>query len=73
MAGYVDGVGTHLGRAVESYNKAVGSFEGRVLVSARKFAELGAAVRDEIPELQPVDKAPHPRACKVVGWRKLAV
>ncbi len=62
MAGYVDGVGTHLGRAVESYNKAVGSFEGRVLVSARKFAELGAAVKDEIPELEPVDKAPRPVA-----------
>jgi DNA recombination protein RmuC len=58
MAGHMDGVGSQLGRAVESYNKAVGSFEGRVLVSARKFVELGAAVKDEIPELEPVDKAP---------------
>jgi len=56
--GHFQTVGTSMERAVESYNKAVGSMESRVLVSARKFKELGAAAGDEIPELNPVDEAP---------------
>ena len=55
LAGHITSVGTGLDRAVDSYNKAVGSLESRVLVSARKFAELGASVADDIPELAPIE------------------
>jgi DNA recombination protein RmuC len=55
LASHITSVGTGLDRAVESYNKAVGSLESRVLVSARKFAELGASVADDIPQLEPVE------------------
>jgi len=55
LTGHITSVGDNLDRAVESYNKAVGSLESRVLVSARKFAELGASVVDDIPELEPVE------------------
>jgi len=55
LAGHIASVGIGLDRAVESYNKAVGSLESRVLVSARKFAELGASVAEDIPELEPIE------------------
>jgi DNA recombination protein RmuC len=56
--GHFEGVGANLRRGVEAYNKAVGSMESRVLPSARKFRELGAATGAEIAELPPVDEAP---------------
>jgi DNA recombination protein RmuC len=47
-----------LDRAIESYNKAVGSYESRVLVSARRFKELGASTGEEIEVLELVEKSP---------------
>jgi DNA recombination protein RmuC len=50
FATHLGAVGKDLDRAVDSYNKAVGSLESRVLVSARRFPELGAAGVLEMPE-----------------------
>jgi len=55
LAGHMEAVGKGLDRAVESYNKAVGSLESRVMVSARKFAELGTPVSEEIPDVPQIE------------------
>jgi DNA recombination protein RmuC len=41
LGDHVSAVGKGLNTAVAAYNKAVGSLEGRVLVTARRFAEMG--------------------------------
>jgi len=51
-------IGLGLEKAVDTYNKAVGSLEGRVLPSARKLKELGAATGDGLPVIEPVDESP---------------
>ncbi len=45
-----------LDSSVEAYNKVVGSFEGRVLPSARRFEELGITSAQEIATLEPIEK-----------------
>lgn len=57
MVEYLNKLGGSLGKAVESFNSTVASFEGRVLTSARKFKVLGAGSKKEIEELPPLDKS----------------
>ena len=57
MAGHFTDMRKGLDRAVGSYNNAVGSLESRVMPTARKFKELGAAAQGEIDSIGLIDKA----------------
>jgi DNA recombination protein RmuC len=58
MGDHWNKMGTALERAVEAYNSAVGSLEARVMVTARKFADLKTApLGVEIAKLEPVEKS----------------
>ena len=59
LGGHFDALGSRLRSVLESYNQAVGSLEGNVLVKARKFKELQTANgSDEIKPLEPIDRVP---------------
>jgi DNA recombination protein RmuC len=57
MAEHFQRVGKGLDDAVKGYNAAVGSLEGRVLVSARRFQELGISSAKEPPEITRIDRS----------------
>ncbi len=58
LAGYLNDIGRGLAGANNAFNKAVGSLEARVLPSARRFKDLGAATGAELPPVDPVETVP---------------
>jgi DNA recombination protein RmuC len=55
FVGHFDKVGRNLDTAVAAFNKAVSSFQTRLLVTARKFPEHGVT-NDPLPELKQIEK-----------------
>lgn len=61
LAEHFSKLGNSLTSAVEHYNKAIGSYETRVMSTARKFEELKAAPEGStLPEIENVEKATRP-------------
>jgi DNA recombination protein RmuC len=53
---HLDSLRSAIDKAVDSWNRVVGSLEHQVLPSVRRFRELKATSAEEIPELEPVDR-----------------
>ncbi len=59
LAEHFSKLGRSLAAAVDHYNSAIGTYETRVLISARKFEDLKATPQAAtIPPLEPIDRAP---------------
>ncbi|MFN8643138.1 MAG: DNA recombination protein RmuC, partial [Candidatus Binatia bacterium] len=58
LADHFEGVRKGLDAAIQAYNRAAGSLESRLLVSARRFKDLGAGSEQEVRALEMIDRAP---------------
>jgi DNA recombination protein RmuC len=66
MAEYVAQVGGALRRAGAAYDDFVGSLDARVLVSARRFRDLGVSAPRDMPDIPPVHiEMREPRAAEL--------
>ncbi len=60
MAGYFEDVAKGLTRSVDAYNRAVGSLESRVLVTARRLKDTGISASEALPDLSPIEQSARP-------------
>ncbi len=55
---HINKTGNYLSQATISFNKMIMSLERRVMVSVRKFKDLGASGDKDLPEVQPIEQIP---------------
>ena len=60
MAIHFEEVARGLGKSVDAYNRAIGSLESRVLVTARRLKDSGISAPEALPELGPIEHTPRP-------------
>jgi len=65
FAGHLNEVRKRLDGAVQSYNQAAGSFESRVLVTARRLKDLKVTTAEELPAAESIDTVP--RVLRQIG------
>ena len=65
LAGHFSDIGKVLDQTIDAYNKAAGSLERRVLVTARKFKDLGASTGKDIERVKNIDHSTRPLSIKI--------
>jgi DNA recombination protein RmuC len=65
FSGHLNEVRKKLDGAVQSYNQAAGSFESRVLVTARRMKDLNVTTAEELPPAETIDTVP--RVLREIG------
>src|SRR5262245_8057722 len=60
MAVHFEEVARGLTRSVDAYNRAIGSLESRVLVTARRLKESGLTAPEPLPEITPIEHTARP-------------
>jgi DNA recombination protein RmuC len=65
FSGHLNDVRKKLDGAVQSYNQAAGSFESRVLVTARRMKDLNVTTAEELPPAETIDTVP--RVLRQIG------
>lgn len=58
MQGHITKLGKAIHSSVENYNKMLGSYESRVLVSGRKFQKMGIGIEEEAPVSKLLEQMP---------------
>jgi DNA recombination protein RmuC len=58
FAAHLNDVRKRLDGAVQAYNQAAGSFESRVLVTARRMKDLNVTTAEELPPAESIDTVP---------------
>jgi DNA recombination protein RmuC len=74
LGSHFEKLGSQLGNTVATYNKAVGSLESRVLVTARKFRDCGISESSTpLDDINPVEQLPRlPQASELTQPPSLA-
>jgi DNA recombination protein RmuC len=57
FAEHLSKLGRSLNNSVDAYNKAVGSYDTRILPGAKKFTEMGVASKKESPRLEQIERS----------------
>jgi len=70
FADHLGKTGKSLNSSVQHFNKAVASFDTRILPSARKFTEMGIATKKTVEGIDQIETAPRSLESEIMSIEK---